>query len=278
MGHVWNLPPLRLVKQFLEFFRDIIRNRALILTLTKRDIKASYLGSFLGLLWAFLQPLVTIFVMWFVFQFGLRVPPVIDFPFSLWLVAGLIPWFFFSGALITATYAVLEYSYLVKNITVRLSILPIVKIISALVVHVAMVLVVVVMFTCYRRPPDIYWLQLPYFVFCTVVLLLGLTWITSSLVLFVRDVGQAVQVIVQLGFWCTPVVWNVKLVPPQYQWLIKLNPALYIVEGFRDALIYKIWFWDRFEQTPYFWSFTIVVFCFGAILFKRLRPHFADVI
>ncbi len=267
-----------LLNSFLEFIKDIYRNRALIKTLTQRDIKSRYLGSALGLIWAFVHPTVTIFVMWFVFQFGLKSPPVIDFPFSLWLITGMIPWFFFSEALGSGTYAVLEYSFLVKNVSVRLSILPIVKILSAFIVHMFLVALVLVVYLCYGIVPDLYSLQLIYYIFATIVLLLGLSWIASSLILFVKDVGQAVNIILQLGFWFTPIIWNINLIPSRFRWIIKFNPVLYIIEGFRDSMIYKIPFWDHAYMTIYFWFVTLLIFCFGAVLFKRLRPHFADVL
>lgn len=265
-------------RMFVEFLLDIYKNRDLILTLTKRDLKSRYLGSAFGLIWAFAQPTVTIFVMWFVFQYGLRTPPVIDFPFSLWLISGLIPWFFLSETVQTATSAVLEYSFLVKNVTVRLSVLPIVKILAALIVHGFLVLLMFGFYGCYGIAPDIYCIQIIYYLFSGIVLLLGISWATSSVILFVRDVGQAVTIVTQLAFWATPIIWNINLVPPRYQWIVKLNPIIYIIEGYRDALIYKVWFWEHPAMSMYFWGFTVFVFCCGALMFKRLRPHFADVI
>ncbi len=269
---------LRLTLQFKGFLQDIYRNRSLILTLTKRDLKARYLGSALGILWAFVQPMVTIFVMWFVFQHGLKSPPVIDFPFSIWLIAGIIPWFFISDSLSNATFAVSEYSFLVKNVSVRLSILPIVKILSALAIHLAMVLLLFIFSALYDIYPTLYALQIFYYQFAAIALLLGLSWITSALILFLKDVGQAVGIILQLGFWATPIIWNLNLIPEQYRWALKINPALYIVEGFRDATIYKVWFWEHPYLSCYYWGVTLAAFCTGALLFRRLRPHFADVI
>lgn len=269
---------LRLARLFFEFLRDIHRNHRLILTLTKRDLKARNLGSAFGLAWTFAQPMVTILVMWFVFSYGLKSPPVTDCPFSIWLICGMIPWFFISDSLLSATYAVSEYSFLVKNVSVRLSVLPIVKILSALVIHVAMVLLMLVFSAFYGIYPGPHALQIIYYQLAAMALLLGISWCTSSLMLFLKDVGQALGILLQLGFWGTPIIWNLTLIPERYQWLFKLNPALYIVQGFRDALIYKVWFWEHPALSAYFWTLTLVAFCGGALLFKRLRPHFADVV
>ena len=88
-----------MVKSFLSFVKDIIRERKLIFELAKNDFKAKYAGSFLGVVWAFVQPLVTVLVMWFVFEKGFRSKPVDDVPFILWFVPAYIPWIFFSDML-----------------------------------------------------------------------------------------------------------------------------------------------------------------------------------
>jgi len=106
----------------------------------------------------------------------------------------------------------------------------------------------------------------------------GLSWITSSLVIFVKDVGQVVTIILQFGFWLTPILWNVKMIPEKYQILMKLNPAYYLTEGYRNSFMYGIWFWEYPRWTFGFWIFTGVIFILGAIIFLKLRPHFADVL
>lgn len=68
------------------------------------------------------------------------------------------------------------------------------------------------------------------------------------------------------------------MVPQQYQWILKLSPMYYIVEGYRDTFINHVWFYERYFQTIYFWVVTLGVFAIGAVVFKKLKPHFADVL
>jgi lipopolysaccharide transport system permease protein/teichoic acid transport system permease protein len=84
--------------------------------------------------------------------------------------------------------------------------------------------------------------------------------------------------VVQFGFWLTPIFWSFKIVPEQYHDLIKLNPVYYIVEGYRDSLIYDTWFWERTELSFQFWIVALFFFFVGAVVFRKLRPHFADVL
>lgn len=266
------------IEDFIIFIRDIINSRKLIFKLAKNDFKVRYTGSYLGVIWAFIQPIINMLVLWFVFEIGFKSAPIEDFPFILWLICGMIPWFFFSEGISNGTNSLIEYSYLVKKVVFRVGILPIVKIISSLFVHLFFIGFIFVMFTVYGYKPSIYYIQVFYYSFALIVLLLGLSWITSSLIVFLRDTNQIVSIILQLGFWLTPIFWSYKILPDNYEKLFKLNPMYYIVEGYRDTFINHIWFWHRYNQTMYFWFITIITFIIGALLFKKLKPHFSDVL
>lgn len=267
-----------MLRHFINFFLDLYRNRALILQLTVRDFKSRFLGSYLGLLWAFINPVVTILIFWFVFQVGFKSAPVGDYPFILWLMTGIIPWFFIADTLMSGTGAVVENSYLVKKIVFRVSMLPVIKLLSALVVHLFFVLVIFAVFAAYNIYPGLHALQVIYYGFSAIILLLGLTWLTSALMVFLRDVGQVVAMFMQFGFWLTPIFWSMERVPEKYRIYLKLNPIYYITEGYRDSFVHHIWFWEHPVYTGYYWLFTGVVFVLGAVVFARLRPHFADVL
>ncbi len=247
-------------------------------TLTKNDFKQRYLGNFLGIAWAFIQPTATILIFWFVFQVGFKAQPVDNFPFILWLVAGMFPWFYFADTLGNSTNSILENSFLVKKVVFRVSLLPIVKLLSAVIIHSFFVLFMFTMYLYYGYGFEIYWLQTLYYLFAASILALGISWITSSIVVFLRDIGQFVAMILQFGFWLTPIFWSLKMVPEKYHWIIELNPVVYIIEGYRNSMIYHKWFWEDMGMTLYFWTITMIIFVFGALVFRKLRPHFADVL
>lgn len=246
--------------------------------MTKRDFRQRYLGSYLGILWAFIQPMITVLIFWFVFQVGFKSMPVDNFPFILWLVCGMFPWFFISDSISSATNSIIESSFLVKKIVFRVELLPIVKIMSALVVHIFFVGILFLMFAYYGYSISIYNLQILYYFFAMICFSLGISWLTSSLTVFLRDVGQFVAMLLQFGFWFTPIFWSLKIIPEEYQEILQLNPMYYLVEGYRQSFIYKEWIWEHFELTIYFWTITAIVMFIGAWSFKKLRPHFADVL
>ena len=111
-----------------------------------------------------------------------------------------------------------------------------------------------------------------------VIFALGLSWAVSALNVFIRDIAQIVGVILQLGFWATPIFWDINIMPSNIKWLLKLNPMFYIVQGYRDSFIYFTPFWLHPLQTIFFWAITILTFVIGALIFKNLKPQFADVL
>jgi len=270
------------LKTIFSLPTDIYKNRRLIFKLAKNDFKTRYAGSYLGIIWAFIQPVVTILVYWFVFSVGFRSGTGnLGVPFVLYLVAGIVPWFFFQDALNGGTNSMLEYNYLVKKVVFNISVLPVVKIISAFFVHAFFVLFTIVLYAAYGKFPDVYYFQLIYYSFCVFVLVLGLSYATSAVVVFFRDLTQIINIALQVGIWLTPIMWIAEESLQGHEILqkvLKLNPLYYVVSGYRDTFIMKSWFFEHAGWTAYFWGFTIVCFLFGSWVFKRLRIHFADVL
>ncbi|MDR3562964.1 MAG: ABC transporter permease [Negativicutes bacterium] len=265
-------------RQLFWWIADIYQSRRLILELTYQDIKARYLGSCLGALWAFIQPTATILIFWFVFEVGFKAAAVDNVPFILWLVTGMVPWFFISDSISGATGSIIESSYLVSKVVFRVSILPVIKILASLTIHLFFVLFTLLMFYLYHYSPNIFYLQLVYYLVAMLVLVTGISWITSSLVIFLKDVGQAVAMLLQFGFWLTPIFWSVGAIPERYQGIIRINPVCYLVEGYRTTFIWHRWFWEDGTAALSFWMVTLAIFFIGAMVFRRLRPHFADML
>lgn len=268
------------MKQFAAL-RELYLNRKLIWTLAKNDFKTKYAGSYLGIIWAFVQPVVTVVVYWFVFGV-VRQGAAKAVPFVLWLVCGLVPWFFFQDALVQSTNSLIEYSYLVKKVVFKISILPLIKVIASLFVHVFFVAFTLLLFACYGYFPDLYDLQLLYYSVCVFVFVLALSYTTSAVVVFFRDLTHLITILLQIGIWMTPIMWDfadMGIDPfSKVARLLKINPMYYVVSGYRNALVDKQWFWEHPGQTLYFWGVTLFLFWFGTRLFKKLKVHFADVL
>lgn len=263
---------------FLHFLMDSFRQKGLLWEMTKKDLKMRYLGSHLGIMWAFIQPTITVLIFWFVFQVGFKSMPVNNFPFILWLMAGMIPWFFISDGIQSATTSILESSHLVKKVVFRVSLLPLIKIVSALLIHVFFIGVLFVMFSIYGYSLSLYNMQVFYYAFAAFCFMLGISWLSATLTIFLKDVGQLIAMILQFGFWLTPIFWSLPMIPVEYARFFRYNPVYYITEGYRNSFIYGKWFWEDMNGTLYYWGITILLLFIGAVVFKKMRPHFADVL
>lgn len=272
-------------KKKTNLFKNLIENRKLIATLARNDFKTKYAGSYLGVIWGFVQPVITILVYWFAFEKGLKMSAKnlstgVDMPYVLWLTAGLVPWFFLQEAFNGGTSALRDYDYLVKKVVFNVEILPTVRIVSAMYTHIFFIVFTLVFFCLYGYFPTAFTLQVLYYSLALMVLALGLSYLTSAIMVFFKDLGQIVTIILQVGIWVTPIMWNIDATgfSPTVIKILKLNPMFYIVQGYRDALINHKWFWEYPSMTLYYWIFTAVILLLGIRVFRKLRVHFADVL
>jgi len=269
---------MEFIKSAVSFGITLWQKKRIILELARRDIITQHSGTMLGVFWNYAQPLIFVLVLTLVFTFGLRQNPGKGVPFVAFLISGLIAWQFFSQTWGHLTSIINSHTFLIRKGDFPLAILPLAKMISDLIPHLVLIVVSVIIAWFQGIQPSLYTLQVFYYLAGLLYLLLGLGWLTSATSLFIRDVSNFVGILTQFGFWITPVFWNIDLVPPKYLWLLKLNPAFYFVSGYRDSLIYGIGFWEKPAEALYFWSVTLLVLILGATVFRRLKPHFGEVV
>ena len=266
----------------LSLMKEIIGKRKLIWDLGKADFRKRFVGSYFGVVWMFIQPIVTVSIYAVVFGMGFKPPPPIEgFTYVEWLVPGIVPWFFFSESVNSITNCLQEYNYLVKKVVFKVEILPIIKLISCLLVHAFFVVIMFGMYLIIGRMPSVIWFQLVYYSLAASLLALGIGFFTSAVNVFFKDMAQIVSICLQFGIWMTPIMYHEAMFTGAGKWvevLFKLNPFYYVVAGYRDTMLTGNWFWERPTLTLYYWGFTAVVLLLGLKMFKRLRPHFSDVL
>jgi ABC-type polysaccharide/polyol phosphate export permease len=260
--------------------RVIKQNRTTMSALIVRDFKTRYLASYIGLPWAFIQPVMYVFVIWFAFTFGLRGGRTLNgTPFVAWLIVAMAPWLFISQTMIVSCNSIIEYSYLIKKTAFNVNLIPIIKIFSGLIVHSFLMLTVVFLLAfSFGINPSIYWIQIFYYQFAMIFLLTGIVWFVSSINVFIRDMAHIVSIIVTMMFWATPIIWPYSKLQGGYRYIALLNPFFYITEGYRYTFIEKIWFFEFFEMNIYFWGVTIILFVLGTFTFNKLKKDFGDVL
>ena len=274
------------MREVISLIGEICKRRKLIWDLSKADFKKRFVGSYFGMVWMFVQPVVTVLIYFCIFQLGFKsTPPVPDTPYVLWLVPGIIPWFFFQDSLTGITNTLQEYHYLVKKVVFPVELLPVIKAISAVFVHACFLVIMFVVFFIAGYAPKVTWIQVIYYSFGAMVLSMGIGYLTASVNVFFKDMAQIVSIALQFGMWLAPIMYWEGMFQeqyPQYASLIgfvfKINPFYYIVAGYRDSLLTGNWFFERPMNTLYFWGVTLLIFYIGLKLFTKLRPHFSDVL
>ncbi len=243
-----------------------------------REIRQQYVGSVLGIFWQLITPVVLIAVFWVVFSVGFRVQPASGVPFAVWLTAGMAAWFVFSEMVSGCVHSVTGSPHLVKKVVFPVHALPIVKILTAMSNHVFFLLILFVLILLNGLSINWFYLQAIYYFFCLIVLALGIGWIVAALNVFTRDTARLVGVLLQVGMWATPILWDIKILPEPYRSLFAANPVHYIVQGYRDSFLYSIPITDRLGETLLFWAMAFIFLGVGVFCFKRLQPQFADLV
>lgn len=258
---------------------ELFCHRRILWELAKNDCKARFSNSFLGVVWNFLQPLINMLVIWLVFQVGFKSSNISeDVPFIIWYMPAFLIWNYFSESLSQASGSLLEYSYLVKKVNFYVEVIPSIKIISNGMVHMFFMLFIVFVNFCYGRMFSVYYLQAAYYFICAAGAALAFGWLFSAIVPFVPDVMNIVSIIIQIGFWVTPIFWDPSNLNEAAMYLLKINPMYYVCMGYRDSFVYGRPAWEHPLLGLYFWGVTISVWMLGTKLYRKSKPHFDDVL
>lgn len=259
--------------------RTLWKNRSLIRSMARRDVAGRYRGSFAGLFWAVLNPLLLVLTYFFVFGLVLRTRFGADpsrAGFALYFLAGMLPWLPFSEAAGRAPWVMLEHRTFVKKLVFPLEILPAAQVASALVTQGFALAVFLAMLLAVRGtvPFSVAWL--PAMIVPQVLFTLGLCWFLAALGVYVRDLGQINGFLLTLWFFLTPICYPEASLPQEALWLLAENPMFVLVRGFRAALLEG--HAPAFASLWKLWVVAAAVFILGHAFFYKLRRSFADVI
>ena len=247
--------------------------------LALNDVKARFSSSVLGATWTVLQPLVNMLVIWGVFQLGFKTANLSDdIPFIVWYMPAFLVWNYFQEAFSQSANSVIEYSYLVKKVNFSVEIIPMIKIVSSAIIHVFFIAFILVVNMSYGRLPNIYNLQCVYYFICVSALAMGLGFLTAGITPFATDVGNLVAIVLQTGFWATPIFWDPSSLTDTAMFFMRLNPMYYICTGYRNSFVYNVPFYKDLSGMIYFWSLTILLCAVGSHVFKKSKQQFDDVL
>lgn len=269
-----------MIKAIKEIFTEHISYRKQIMSLAKSDLIKTYRGAALGWSWAVIKPTVTIFAYWFAFSVGLRSgKDVGEYPFFLWLICGMIPWFYIHDMLTSGTDSYKRYKYLVTKLKYPVSTIPTFVSLSKMIVSIVMIAICIIIFALLGFYPDIYYLQIPILIIMTFVFFTVFTQLSALIAAVSSDYGNLVKSFVTAIFWFSGILWDAdKITVPWLKTLLFINPITYLITGYRDAFINKKWFFLDAERLVFFILLTLIAFSLFVFLYKRLKKEIPDVL
>ena len=255
----------------MNVFKEIYNYRELLKTNIKKEIRGKYKGSWLGVLWTFLNPLLMLAVYAFVFPYILRVN--VD-NYTIFMIVALIPWNFFTTAIQSGTGSVVANGNILKKVYFPREIIPI-SITTSQLVNFLITCIIMAVFIIFSGVGfSVHVLLFPLLVLIQYILILGLTFILSALTVFVRDIDHFVSVILMLGFYATPIVYQGEMLPKKFQIFLKLNPMAQLVEAYRSILYYH-----RMPDMTMLviWGLgSVALLVIGYLIFKKLEKSFVE--
>lgn len=248
--------------------------------LTIYEKKAKNSESKLGNLWELLNPLLNIFVYWFVFSVGLRsnVAHGTDYPYAIWLICGLMPWLTISGTMTQSTCALTAAAGLIKSCNIPLSIFPFKSVMHGMVNYIFTLLIIagVVLFSGLSL--TWYAVEVVYYTAAMLIFLIGFALVASAINVFFNDLQKLLPAFLRLLMYASSVVINIQNFPTNIQILLRLNPLVHLVEGFRFCLLDGQGILTHPISFASFWVVTLLLLAVGCVLHMRLRDRFVDML
>jgi teichoic acid transport system permease protein len=273
------------MKTLIEIIKDHITWRHQIIKLAKSDIIKTYKGAALGWAWAIIKPLVQIFCYWFAFGIGLKQNGNTygSCPYVLWIIAGMVPWFYMSEMITQGASVMRTYSYLVTKMRYPISTIPTFVSLSKLVVQLLILVISLIIFAIAGFHSGIYLLQLPIYIILMVLFFMQWSLFSSLLAAISRDFLNLVEAFVQALFWLSGIVWdiNAMISPTAHPLVAKIlmfNPVTFIANGYRNAMVYKIWIWQQPFQFFAFCCVFVLMTVLAVWAYKKLRKEIPDVL
>lgn len=261
-------------KKFSLNLRELVRYKDLLLTLAYRDIRVRYTQTFLGMIWAVFQPLVTLIIITVIFGKAIKVETD-GIPYPLFAVVGVAAWTYFAFTLGQASSSIISSQDMVKKIYFPRLVIPLSKALVGLVDFGVGLAFVIVLMIYYGWLPGATIVWLPLILLANIFAALGVGFWFSALSIRYRDVQHIIPFIVQLGFYVTPIAYSASLVPEEYKLLYFANPMTGVIEGYRHAL-----FGSPIDYTVIAYSMfsALVLFISGLIFFQKVERNMADII
>lgn len=260
-----------------DMLRGLWAYRGFVLSSIKNEFVTRFARSKLGGFWMILQPLsqVLIYALILSAVLSAKLPGIeSQYAYAIYLTAGFLGWMLFSEIIGRCLNLFIEQGNLMKKMKFPKITLPTIVVGSALLNNVMLLVAILVVFAALGHFPTVQLLWLPVLSIAMIALALGLGLVLGILNVFIRDIGQAVPILLQVMFWFTPIVYPISIIPERLQQLIVFNPIYPIIRGYQEVLVYG--------RAPHLGQVTLIlvvglaILAFGLFLFRRASAEMVD--
>ena len=255
----------------MKFFKSLYEYRELLKTSISKDVRGKYKNSVLGILWSFLNPLLQIAVYAIVFPLIMKS----NLPnYTVFLCCGLIPWNFFSAAISRTSFTMVENGNIIKKVYFPREILPISIVTSEAVTFLISTLIIIGFVVFGGIGISKYIIFYPLVLLAQYLLLIAISFIVSSISVYVRDLQHLIGVVLQLLFYATPIVYAAEAIPDNFKWMLNINPMTYVINAYRDIFYNQ----TMIDVVPLLIliAVSIVACIIGYLIFNKLQKGFAE--
>lgn len=260
-----------------NYWNDLWRYRELFYILSWRDLKVRYKQTSIGIIWAFVRPLLTMLIFTAVFGRVAGMKTVGTAPYALMVFAGLLPWQFFSTAFFSASDSLIVNSNLLTKVYFPRLIVPTSSVITSFVDFLISFAILILLMVYYKYSPDWKILILPFFIFLVFLQSFGIGLYLAALNVKFRDFRYVIPFVVQIGLYVSPIGFSSSVIPEKWKLLYYLNPMVSMIDGFRWCIITDM-------SSPFNAYFlmslgvTLIILIFAVYKFRKMEKTFADII
>jgi len=268
------------VRTLYKIIRNNIKYRGQIVAMARANLQKKYKGSDLGAFWAFIKPAMYIAVFYVAISMGFKGAkniPGLECPYFIWLTIGMMAWFYIRDMLLGGAGAYKRYRVYITKINYPIEIIPSIAASSSLIVHTVLMCAALVLSMLFGVMPSIYWLEIPFYTFFMV--LFSIVWSTATgfIAGINKDFYNFLSTMSQAVFWLSAILFDKhRMTSAAAQIFFLFNPVTYIVDGYRNAICWHVWFWEE----PKAFGCYLVTFGVMTILailsFKKFRKILPD--
>ena len=255
----------------MSIIGEIINYKEFLKSNVKKDVRGKYKGSFLGVLWSFINPLLSVVIYAIVFHYIMRFK--IE-NYLIYLISGIIPWTFFTTSINSGMNSILFNADIIKKVYFPRIILPI-SAVSSCLVNFLISCLIILLFAFFSSVGISYYLAfLPLIILIQYLFTLGVVFILSAVEIYVRDVEHIINFFSGMLFYMTPILYTTDYVPKKFAFILKINPLSYIIDAY-----HSVFYYNEMPNLGNLWIIgiiSIVVFVLGYLIFNKLQKGFAE--